>query len=171
MIETIEKLTGFENGWILIAAAALVLCVILLIALIVNISKKRGLRKELAELKEYVTGLEAVTKLPPMKNGGLGDSDSVVFASVKERKRMMEQAQEGGENAAMPEVTPAAKAAAEQPEKPAEQPAEQPAEAGAQPEEKDVATAVHEAILASVSGSHPKAVDEKTGLSGRIPRI
>ena len=163
MIDTIMDATGITDVWLLACIVLAVLFVIFFILALVNISKKRAANKEVAELKEYITGLEAMTHLPPVKVEHMGSSDSVVFASAKEVRRMeKESAAETGPIAKRAEAAPAA--------------AEKPAG------EVSVTAAVHDAILASVTGSHPAigadgkpaqkpTEPENASLSGRIPKI
>ena len=96
LVGNIMKLTGIEDGWVVISVLLAIFLVIFLVAWISAAGKARALRKQVAKLEEEITGLNALTTLPPLhENGweyaqGADPGSSLVFASTKELKRRRE---------------------------------------------------------------------------------
>ena len=157
---TLMQLTGVSDGWVLVAALALLLALVFLVAWVRSAAKGRAARRELAQVREELVGAQALVNLPPLHEGdydylnGNDPGSSLVFASVRELRRRNSTAE-------IPVVAPAAQQP--QPQDEPQQPAAQQAQAPAAQPAPSVTAQVHEAIYASVSSSklHPQQPEQQ----------
>lgn len=187
-VGSIMKLTGIEDGWVVISILLAILLVVFLAAWISASGKARSLKKLVAELEEEITGLNALTTLPPLhENGweyaqGADPGSSLVFASAKELKRRRERkaaaespsVKQDGAPASLATEPQAASPAQEHPATATEAPApEHEARAmSASASAADSVTAqVHEAIFASVTGGHLKSAEKAAATQKHAAKV
>lgn len=186
LVGNIMKLTGIEDGWVVISILLAIFLVIFLVAWISAAGKARSLKKRVAKLEEEITGLNALTTLPPLhENGweyaqGADPGSSLVFASTKELKRRRERkaaaesASVHGDDGLVPLPAPESVAASAQ-EKPAGVTSDSAPKHEARPMSASAADSVtaqvHEAIFASVTSGHLKSAEKDTAPQKHASKI
>ena len=166
LLAPVMSALGVNDAWFLVAALFAVICIILLIFLITTGMGRKRMRRDLIDLSDYVRGLEEMTNLQPISIPDPRDTMSV----------------QSGRPLVAPMPAPAS--VSDHSEDKTER--IKVASGGASADEtQNLTAAIHDAIYASVTGSHsaiaPDAADhsEQThdadghhnDLSGRIPRI
>lgn len=154
-LEPVAQALGITNQWVIIGLFFALTTLLFLVLWICALASKSKQKKHIADLGEYITGLEAMTQLPPLHTNQYDAGDSIVFASAREMKRARTQ------RSAQPAIPPAPQTQTVtvpvQVPVVTQQPVAAPAQAPAATQQQNVTAAVHEAIYASVSGIH-KAV-------------
>ncbi len=157
LVAPLSSALGIDDAWVLNAAFFALLFIVFLILWIVGIARRHTLKRQLIDAEDYAQALETMTQLRPISQQQSRPAGAQTDAFVQQSAAAVPQ----------PAVAPQDAAPAAAPVPPAAQPTEaipqQPA-ASAVTDDQNLTEVVHNAILASVSGTFE-------ALSGKIPKV
>ncbi|MCD8200102.1 MAG: hypothetical protein LUD25_04015 [Coriobacteriaceae bacterium] len=154
LVAPVSNALGIDDAWVLIAACFALLFIVFLILWIVGMGRRHSLKRRLYDAEDYAQALETMTQLRPISQQ---QSQPASFQAEV-------PAQQPAAAAPQPAVAPQATAPTAASVPPAAQPAPEVASVSAAEDDQNLTEVVHNAILASVSGTFQ-------ALSGKIPKV